>query len=144
MADQEPLFELPDVTIPDALYFQQASLLMLAFKFEGTRKVVASRLLLRDDFVAELLAHLPVLDRVYADWRVSAVEIVSFQKGAFYYDEWPGAMKIVRAYRAAQGTEGDEGDDVVPDDALPDDPLPGDAAEAIEDIEEDIDEVEAA
>lgn len=111
--------DLPEVDTPDPLYFQQASMLMLAFRFEGTRKVVASRLLIRDDFVAELVSHLPVLDRVYSDWNVSAVEIVSFQKGAFYYDGWPGAMEIVEAYRrqTEDALEGEPGD--VPDDADP-------------------------
>ena len=97
--------DLPDVETPDPLYFQQASMLMLAFRFVGTRKVVASRLLVQDDFIGELLAHLPVLERVYADWEVAGVEIVSFQKGAFYYDEWPGAMEIVRAWRSQRSIE---------------------------------------
>lgn len=108
----------PDVETPDPLYFQQASMLMLAFRFEGTRKVVASRLLIRDDFVGELISHLPVLDRVYADWDVSAVEIVSFQKGAFYYDEWPAAMDIVRAHRRARDAgEPDPAEPTAPDEA---------------------------
>lgn len=132
MIDSQPELELPDITVPNSLYFQQASLLMLAFRFKGTRKVVASRLLIRDDFVAELIAHLPVLDRVYSDWRVSSVEIVSFQKGAFYYDEWPDAMKVVRAYRAAQGTAEDD-----------EDGLPDDATDAIAE-DEDAEESEAA
>jgi hypothetical protein len=110
--------DLPEVDTPDPLYFQQASMLMLAFRFEGTRKVIASRLLIRDDFVAELVSHLPVLDRVYADWDVSAVEIVSFQKGAFYYDGWPGAMEIVKAYRRQTAEPADESGDL-PNDADP-------------------------
>jgi hypothetical protein len=133
MIEPTPQLELPDITVPNSLYFQQASLLMLLFRFKGTRKVVASRLLIRDDFLAELLAHLPVLDSVYSGWRVNSVEIVSFQKGAFYYDEWPDAMKVVRAYRAAQGAEEEEEEDSLPGDAS--DELPED---------EDAEEIEAA
>lgn len=107
MTEPTPGLDLPKVKTPDPLYFQQASMLMLAFRFQGTRKVVASRLLTRDDFVAELIDHLPVLDRVYADWDVSGVEVVSFQRGAFYYDDWPDAMKIVRAYRQRQDEAAD-------------------------------------
>lgn len=93
-------------------------MLMLSFRFEGTRKVVASRLLLRDDFVGELLEHLPVLDKVYPDWDVSAVQIVSFQKGAFYYDDWPGAMDVVQAYRQHHAEPQDEAEaGTLPDDA---------------------------
>lgn len=115
--DQPPTpFDLPEIDKPDPLYFQQASMLMLTFRFEGTRKVVASRLLIRDDFVGELIDHLPVLDRVYPDWDVSAVEIVSFQKGAFYYDAWPEAMEIVRAYREHHDDASGSG---LPDDADP-------------------------
>ena len=105
MTDSTAGVDLPDVETPDPLYFQQASMLMLAFRFEGSRKVVASRLLLGDDFIHELVSHLPVLERVYPDWDVRGVEIVSFQKGAFYYDDWPGAMEIVRAWRAQRTTD---------------------------------------
>ena len=111
MIDSPAGLDLPDVETPDPLYFQQASMLMLAFRFEGSRKVVASRLLIRDDFVAELVSHLPVLERVYPDWDVRGVEIVSFQRGAFYYDEWPGAMEIVRAWSAHRASEDAEPDD---------------------------------
>lgn len=114
MTDPSTERDSSDIKTPDPLYFQQASMLMLAFRFKGTRKLVASRLLIRDDFVAELIEHLPVLDRVYPDWEVSSVEIVSFQKGAFYYDEWPGAMEIVRAHQEATGRTGAED---LPDDA---------------------------
>ncbi len=89
-----------EVSSPDPLYFQQASMLMLAFRFKGTRKVVASKLMATTDFQTELSEHLPVLEKVYPDYDVNAVEIVSYQKGTFFYDPWPGGMKLVEAYRS--------------------------------------------
>lgn len=97
---------------PDPLYFQQASMLMLAFRFKGTRKVMASRLMATIDFVGELEAHLPVLDKVYSDYTINAIEIVSYQRGAFFYDPWPDGLKLARAHQQAQGKDvGTEGED---------------------------------
>ena len=107
---------------PDPLYFQQASMLMLAFRFKGTRKVMASRLMATSDFVGELEAHLPVLDKVYPDYTVNAVEIVSYQRGAFFYDPWPDGLKLAREHQLAQGrdVDGDDADDAELDDELED------------------------
>lgn len=95
---------------PDPLYFQQASMLMLAFRFKGTRKVMASRLMATSDFIGELEAHLPILDKVYPDYTVNAVEIVSYQRGAFFYDPWPDGLELAKAHQSAQGknVEADE------------------------------------
>ena len=95
---------------PDPLYFQQASMLMLAFRFKGTRKVMASRLMETSDFIGELEAHLPILDKVYPDYTINAVDIVSYQRGAFFYDPWPDGLKLAKAYQQAQGKDV-EGDD---------------------------------
>ena len=100
---------------PDPLYFQQASMLMLAFRFKGTRKVMASRLMATTDFVSELEAHLPILDKVYSDYTINAVEIVSYQRGAFLYEPWPDGLKLAKAYQQAQGKDVDaEGEDARP------------------------------
>ncbi len=80
---------------PDPLAFQQAALLMLVFRFRGKRSLVASRTLSGRDFVAELRAHAPVLERHYPHRRVSAVEIVSYQHGRFYADPWPGGLRLL-------------------------------------------------
>jgi hypothetical protein len=93
---------------PDPLYFQQASMLMLTFRFKGTRKVMASRLMATSDFLGELEAHLPVLDQVYSDYTVNAVEIVSYQRGAFFYDPWPDGLKRAREYQLSQGKDVDD------------------------------------
>ena len=92
MSNQPPL---------DPLTYQQASMLMLVFRFRGRRKLVASRLMTSADFEAELAAHLPVLDRLYGDLEVSGVEVVSYQRGRVYTDEWPGALRLIRDLRAA-------------------------------------------
>lgn len=86
----------PDVE-PDPLAFQQAAMLMLVFRFRNRRKLVASRLMETADFVGELEAHLPVLERLYGDLEVSGVEIVSYQNGRFYSDPWPGGLRLVQA-----------------------------------------------
>jgi len=77
-----------DLATPDPLYFQQASMLLLVFRFRGRRKLVASRLMESRDFVAELEAHAPVLERFYGDLEVTGVDIVSYQHGRFYTDAW--------------------------------------------------------
>jgi hypothetical protein len=87
-----------DLATPDPLYFQQASMLLLVFRFRGRRKLVASRLMESRDFVAELAAHAPVLDRFYGELEVSGVDIVSYQHGRFYTDAWPdGPAWLARA-----------------------------------------------
>lgn len=91
-----------DPRLPDPLYFQQASMLLLVFRFRGRRKLVASRLMESDDFVAELAAHLPVIERLYGDLEVSAVDVVSYQHGRFYTDAWPDALAVIADLRDAQ------------------------------------------
>lgn len=98
-----------ELATPDPLYFQQASMLLLVFRFRGKRKLVASRLMESRDFVAELTAHAPVLERFYGAFHVSGVDIVSYQHGRFYTDAWsdgpawlaqlqePGAQRTVEA-----------------------------------------------
>lgn len=86
---------------PDPLVFQQASMLMLVFRFRGKRKLVASRLMESDDFEAELQAHLPVLERLYGDLEVSGVDVVSYQHGRFYTDAWPGGLRLIERFREA-------------------------------------------
>ena len=81
-------------------------MLMLAFRFKGTRKVMASRLMATTDFQAELREYLPILEKTYPDYQISAIEIVSYQRGAFFYHPWPDGMKLVEAYRI-QRSEGD-------------------------------------
>jgi len=88
-----------DVRLPDPLYFQQASMLLLVFRFRGRRKLVASRLMVSDDFRGELAAHLPVLDRLYGELEVSGVDVVSYQHGRFYTDPWPGALHLIELLR---------------------------------------------
>lgn len=92
-----------DVTVerPDPLVFQQASMLMLVFRFRGKRKLVASRLMESDDFVAELASHLPVLERLYGELDISGVDVVSYQHGRFYTDPWPGALRLIERLRRA-------------------------------------------
>jgi hypothetical protein len=93
-----------DLATPDPLYFQQASMLLLVFRFRGRRKLVASRLMESRDFVAELEAHAPVLDRFYGDLEVSGVDIVSYQHGRFYTDAWPdGPAWLARAHERDGG-----------------------------------------
>lgn len=94
-----------DIDTPDPLYFQQASMLMLLFRFKRSRKVVASRLMASRDFRAELEAYLPILDRYYGSYVVGGVEVVSYQRGGFYYDPWPGGLELVRAHQALRGLE---------------------------------------
>jgi hypothetical protein len=89
---------------PDPLYFQQASMLLLVFRFRGRRKLVVSRLMESDDFVAELAAHLPVLERLYGDLDVAAVDVVSYQHGRFYTDPWPDALAWIE--RLGPGSPG--------------------------------------
>jgi len=89
-----------DLRLPDPLYFQQASMLLLVFRFQGRRKLVASRLMESDDFAAELAAHLPVLERRYGGLEVSGVDVVSFQHGRFYTDAWPDAVRLIEQLRA--------------------------------------------
>lgn len=86
-----------DLTLPDPLYFQQASMLVLVFRFRGRRKLVASRLMESSDFETELRAHAPILDRHYGSLEVSAVDVVSYQHGRYYTDPWPdGAAWLAR------------------------------------------------
>lgn len=86
-----------DLTLPDPLYFQQASMLVLVFRFRGRRKLVASRLMESSDFETELRAHAPILDRHYGALEVSAVDVVSYQHGRYYTDPWPdGAAWLAR------------------------------------------------
>lgn len=75
-------------------------MLILLFHFRGTRKVVASRLMESLDFKAELEAFLPILDRHYGHYLVSAVNIVSYQRGDFFYDPWPEGLYLVQAHQA--------------------------------------------
>ena len=90
-----------DIAHPDPLAFQQASMLVLVFRFRGRRKLVASRLMESSDFGAELAAHLPVLDRLYGDLEVAGVDIVSYQHGRFYNDPWPGGVRLIERLRTA-------------------------------------------
>lgn len=85
----------------DPLTYQQASMLMLVFRFRGRRKLVASRLMTSTDFEGELAAHLPVLDRLYGELEVSGVEVVSYQRGRFFTDEWKGALRLITDLRSA-------------------------------------------
>lgn len=106
---------MDDLTPPDPLYFQQASMLLLVFRFRGRRKLVASRLMESSDFPAELAAHAPILDRHYGDLEVSAVDVVSYQHGRFYTDPWPdGAAWLARLRERPEApaatNEADEGD----------------------------------
>lgn len=95
-----------DLALPDPLYFQQASMLLLVFRFRGRRKLVASRLMESADFPSELAAHAPILDRLYGDLEVSAVDVVSFQHGRFYTDPWPdGAALLARLRDRPVGDE---------------------------------------
>jgi hypothetical protein len=103
-----------DLQLPDPNYFQQASMLLLVFRFRGRRKLVASRLMESDDFADELAAHLPVLERLYAELEVSGVDVVSYQHGRFYTDPWPDGLRCLERLRTADdGTAaeglGDEG-----------------------------------
>lgn len=84
---------------PDPLVFQQASMLMLVFRFRGKRKLVVSRLMESDDFEAELAAHVPVLERLYGDLEVSGVDVVSYQHKRFYTDPWPGGLRLLERLR---------------------------------------------
>lgn len=93
---------------PDPLYFQQASMLTLTFRFKGKRKLVASHLMETQDFVTELEAYLPVLAQSYPDQEVSAVEIVSYQKGDFFYDPWPGGLELVETWFETHRSEEEE------------------------------------
>ncbi|MDZ7706570.1 MAG: hypothetical protein U5J97_01510 [Trueperaceae bacterium] len=93
-----------DVRLPDPLYFQQASMLLLVFRFRGRRKLVASRLMESDDFRGELAAHLPVLERLYGDLDVSGVDVVSYQHGRFYTDPWPDALRVIELLRQGHQT----------------------------------------
>lgn len=90
-----------DLVLPDPLYFQQASMLLLVFRFRGRRKLVASRLMTSADFVGELAAHAPVLARLYGDLDVSAVDVVSYQHGRFYTDAWPDGVRCLERLRTA-------------------------------------------
>lgn len=91
-----------DLNLPDPLYFQQASMLLLVFRFRGRRKLVASRLMESDDFAAELAAHLPVLERLYGELDVSGVDVVSYQHGRFYTDPWPDGVRYLERMREAE------------------------------------------
>lgn len=88
-----------ELTYPDSLYFQQASMLLLVFRFRGRRKLVASRLMETPDFAAELEAHAPILDRHYGDLEVSAVDVVSYQHGRFYTDTWSDGAALLERLR---------------------------------------------
>ena len=88
------------ITTPNPLHYQTASMLILSFRFTGTRKVVASRLMGSLDFKAELEAFVPILERLYGHYRVSAVEIISYQRGGFFYDPWPDGLSLVQSYQA--------------------------------------------
>jgi hypothetical protein len=89
---------------PDPLHFQQASMLLLVFRFRGRRKLVVSRLMESGDFVAELRAHLPVLERLYGELDVAAVDVVSYQHGRFYTDPWPEALAWIERLRGEPGS----------------------------------------
>lgn len=91
-----------DLATPDPLYFQQASMLLLVFRFRGRRKLVASRLMESRDFVAELSAHAPILDRFYGDLEVSGVDIVSYQRGRFFTDDWPDGPAWLERARSSE------------------------------------------
>ena len=119
---EQALFDVdPDVAdAPDPLAFQSAALLLLVFRFRGKRSLVASRTLSSRDFVAELRAHAPVLERHYARRRVSAVEIVSYQHGRFYVDPWPGGLRLLartapNVVRDPDGPVAEEAEAVRPD-----------------------------
>ena len=99
-----------DLTVPDPLYFQQASMLVLVFRFRGRRKLVASRLMESSDFEAELAAHAPILDRHYGDLEVSAVDVVSYQHGRYYTDPWPDGAALLGRLREPRGTPATDGD----------------------------------
>jgi|GEM_PF-2661524 len=94
-------------------------MLMLSFRFKGTRKVVASRLMSSRDFRAELEAHLPVLDNLYSSYQVSAVEIISYQRGKFYYDPWPEGLKLVQDHCLDPGATEDHASALPQQDASP-------------------------
>lgn len=119
-----------DLTVPDPLYFQQASMLVLVFRFRGRRKLVASRLMESSDFEAELAAHAPILDRHYGDLEVTAVDVVSYQHGRYYTDPWPDGAAWLARLREPPATPAleAEGDVVVGD---------GDADDGDEDPERD-------
>jgi hypothetical protein len=74
-------------------------MLILLFRFKGTRKIVASRLMESQDFWTELEAFLPTLARYYSRHAISAVEIVSYQAGGFFYDPWPDGLKHAKAFQ---------------------------------------------
>ena len=107
--DHDPVGQVREaIDRPDPLYFQQASMLTLTFRFKGKRKLVASRLMESRDFVAELETYLPVLAASYPDHEVSAVEIVSYQKGDFFYDPWRGGLELVEAWFDTHRSEEEE------------------------------------
>lgn len=120
---------MDDLTPPDPLYFQQASMLLLVFRFRGRRKLVASRLMESRDFPAELAAHAPILDRHYGDLDVSAVDVVSYQHGRFYTDSWPDGAAWLARLRERPAAPTSAADDRDGDEDAPDPQAVGEAIE---------------
>lgn len=85
-----------DLRFPDPLHYQQASMLMLVFRFRGKRKLVASHMMETPDFVDEIESFAPVLTRHYGAYVVQAVDVVSYQRGGFYTDPWPDGRTLLR------------------------------------------------
>jgi hypothetical protein len=79
----------------DPYLLQRYSMFVLRFSFEGSRNACASRLLASGDVVAELGAAVPVLERLYPDRRVRAVEIAAYDRGQFDYYTWDEGLKIL-------------------------------------------------
>ena len=75
-------------------------MLILLFRFRGSRKLVASRLMEGQDFWAELKLFLPILEKHYKGHEVSMVEIVSYQAGGFYYDPWREGLEYTQLFQA--------------------------------------------
>ncbi|MCH2666757.1 MAG: hypothetical protein MKZ59_02150 [Deinococcales bacterium] len=86
-------------TSPNPNDYQRASMLILLFRFRGSRKLVASRLMEGQDFWAELKLFLPILEKHYKGHEVSMVEIVSYQAGGFYYDPWRDGLEYTQLYQ---------------------------------------------
>ncbi|MEX2501520.1 MAG: hypothetical protein WD336_04020, partial [Trueperaceae bacterium] len=100
-----------DLALPDPLAFQRASLLLLVFRFQGKRTLVASRVMTSSDFAAELRAHVAILERYYGRHRVSAVEVVSYQHGRFYADPWPDGRRLLERLAPTLRTDRSDGAD---------------------------------
>jgi hypothetical protein len=85
-----------DLRLPDPLPYQQASMLMLVFRFRGKRKLVASHMMETSDFAFEVETFAPILMRHYGQYVVQAVDVVSYQRGGFYTDPWPDGLILLR------------------------------------------------